>query len=375
MIAASPQTSTRRRATPRRGLCAAALAATAAVLALPVGARAAVTTFGSPLNVAATKDTAQNLNYPGTNAITDGTGAVIHNDHDGADTALWNVTMPHGARATAPAGGQITAVRLEGCAEPAAGGPAPLTQIHFQSLTPTPGGGVHVDVTSQPLTIPTCGADKATPRTVTTYRPINMCVNRGDIVDFNDEGGFDPAYYPSGVRYRVIGSVAAASMDSFIANNGTNNGAALSPSDVAATSGFARNPHEELLLQSTLATGVDATPLCPGGLHGDPGMPGGKPALAFGQATAGINHQGYVPIAMYCALIGRPCQGTLKIVAGGRTLGSVTLSAPTGQASLTRIQVGTATLAAVRQHGDLAVVLVAHLSGAASVSHPMRLRL
>ena len=374
MVAASPQISVSRRPAPVRTLWVAALAAVA-VLALPAGARAAVTTFGSPLNVAATKDTAANLNYAGTNAIQNGTGVVIHNDHDGADTALWNLTMPHGAHAGAPAGGQITAVRLEGCAEPAAGGPAPLTQIHFQALTPISGGGVHVDVTSQALNIPTCGAGKATPRTVTTYRPINMCVNRGDIVDFNDEGGFNPAYYPSGVHYRVIGAVGTATMDSFIANNGTNNGTTFTPSEVAPTSGFAGNPHEELLLQSTLATGVDATSLCPGGLHGDPGMPGGKPALAFGQATAGINHDGYVPIALYCALIGRPCRGTLKIVAGGRTLGSVTLSAPTGRASTTRIDVGAATLAAVRKHGDLSVVLVAHLSGAASVSHPLRLRL
>src|SRR5271168_1733723 len=115
MIAVPLPISTRRRVAPVRALCAAALAG-AALLALPVGARAAVTTFGSPLNVAATKDTAENLSYTGTNAVADGTGAVIHNDHDGADTALWNLTMPHGAQSGAPAGGQITAVRLEGCA-------------------------------------------------------------------------------------------------------------------------------------------------------------------------------------------------------------------------------------------------------------------
>ena len=57
-----------------------------------------------------------------------GTGVVVHNRHDGADTALWNTTIPHGERPGAPRGGQITAVRLEGCALPATGGPPPLIQ-------------------------------------------------------------------------------------------------------------------------------------------------------------------------------------------------------------------------------------------------------
>ncbi len=354
-----------------RMLCGGALALLA-LLAPAAGAHAAVTTFGSPLAVAATKDTAANLNYVGTK-FAYGTG-LVHISHDGADTALWNTTLPRGASATAPAGGQITSIRLEGCAEPAAGGPAPLTQIHFQALTPIAGGSTHVDVTTQPFTIPTCGAGGATPRTVTSYRPLNFCVNRGDIVDFNDEGGFDPQYYPSGVQYRVIGAVAGATMDSYIADNGTNNGADLAATDVAPSNGFARNPHEELLLQSTLATGGDATPLCPGGLYGEPGMPGGKPALAFGQTNIGANHQGFVPLALYCDLTGRPCTGTIKLQAGGATLASAPLVAPTGQVTILRLHMSSATMARLRK-GPIPVLGVAELSGAASVTHAMNLRL
>ena len=355
-----------------RTLCGLALALLA-LLAPAAGARAAVTTFGSPLGVAATKDTALNLNYVGTK-FAYGTG-IVHISHDGADTALWNSTLPGGATAAAPAGGQITSVRLEGCADPALGGPAPLTQIHFQALTPIAGGGAHVDVTTQPFTIPTCGAGGATPRTVTTYQPLNFCVGRGDIVDFNDEGGFDPHYYPSGVQYRVIGAVAAATMDSYIADNGTNNGADLAPTDLAASHGFASNPHEELMLQSTLATGADATPLCPGGLYGEPGMPGGKPALAFGQANIGADHQGVVPIAVYCDLLGRPCAGTIELQAGGATIGRAPLVAPTGQVTIVRLHMSSATMAELRSRGPIPVLGIAALSDAASVTHAMHLRL
>lgn len=366
--------SLRRRLAPLRVLCGGALA-TATLLGLPVGAQAATLTFGSPLDIAASKDTANNLGYAGTNAVTYGTGVVVHNNHDGADTALWNTTLPGSASPSAPQGGQITSIRLEGCAIQAPGGPPPLTQIHFQALTPIAGGGAHVNVTSQPFDIPTCGVAGAGPRTVTSYAPANFCVSAGDIVDFNDEGGFDPQYYPSGVRFRVIGAVPGATMDSFIANNGTNNGATLAADQVAATSGFARNPHEELLLQSTLATGVDATPLCPGGLHGLPGMPGGKPALAFGQETVGANHAGEIPIAVYCALLGRPCVGTITLQSGATTLGSVALSAPADVVTIVRMQISGALMATLRAQGSIPVVATAHLDGAAAVSHAMRLKL
>ncbi len=350
----------------RTPLCTIALTMVA-LLTLPAGAGATVMTFGSPLAVAATRDTATNLEYAGT-------GAVRHVHHDGADTALWNVTLPPGARPSAPTGGQITAIRLEGCAEPAAGGPAPLAEIHFQALTPTGGGGVRVDVTSQPFVIPTCGAPNATRRTVTSYQPTNFCVSRGDIVDFNDEGGFDPNHYPSGVPYAVIGTVPGAVMNSFIANNGTNNGATLLSTDVAASDGFARNVHEELLLQSTLATGVDATPLCPGGLHGQPGEPGGKSALDFGQATTRVKRGGYVALSLYCDLLGRPCTGTIALRGAGATLGSAPLSAPTGQVSTVRVPLGAPAIAKLRAQDGMSVLVVAHLEGAETASHAMRLQ-
>src|SRR5437660_1754081 len=82
-----------------------------------------------------------------------------------ADAALWNVALAQGTPA-APATGQAVKVALEGCAKPAVGGPPPLTQIHLQSLSPLPGGGAKVNLSSQPFDIPVCGSNGASGSTV-----------------------------------------------------------------------------------------------------------------------------------------------------------------------------------------------------------------
>jgi hypothetical protein len=284
------------------------------------GASAATLTFGSPIAVSASKDTANDLNYQGSNVALP--GSVFHIPHDGADSALWNVQLPVGDP-TAPAGGQVVSVRLEGCAE--SNGPAPLTQIHFQSLAPMAGGGAKVELTSQGFDIPVCGVGGASGSTISSYDPINLCVAPGDYVDFNDEGGFvgaqsGPPPYPAGVPYKVIGSVAGATMDSFIRNNGVGNGATFSPSDTTNHDGFASNPGEELMLQATLATGPDATPICPGGTKGVP--PPGSVRVAhrhvFPMLTIptpqldGMNVRGVVQVAIYCHSTSS-CTGTITL--------------------------------------------------------------
>ncbi len=216
----------------------------------PATGQAAISTFGSSLSVAATLNTAENLSYRGAN-------------HAGADTALWNVAQASGLP-RAPANGQALKVALEGCAVHAPGAPAPLTQIHFQAITPRAGGGAKVDLTSQPFSIPVCGHSGASGSTVTRYAPINLCVRKGEEVDFNDEGGFVAGSYPSGVPYQVIGSVSGATMDSFISAGGTNNGATMSASTRSATEGFASNESRELMLKVTLGTRANASPACGG---------------------------------------------------------------------------------------------------------------
>ena len=290
----------------------------------PAASRAALITFGSPLAVPATKDTANDLNYAGSDVMLP--GSIFHVSHDGADTALWNVEIAGGTPG-APASGQIASVRLEGCARHPAGAPPPLTQIHFQVLAPQPGGGATVSVSTQSFEIPVCGVSGASGSTVTTYMPTNFCVNAGDYVDFADEGGFVPSDsgpppYPSGVPYMVIGAVAGSTMDSFIRNNGVNNGSSFSPSDSTYHDGFASNPGEELMLQATLATGSDATPLCPGGTQGVHRRSTGPalPPIRIRPQTDGVNRSRTVRVAIYC----RPptgCQGVATLTAAGTSAG------------------------------------------------------
>jgi hypothetical protein len=302
-----------------RLLATVALAAAAALCA-PAPAPAATMTFGSSLGAKATLNTADDLGYEGSN-VADGP-SIFHIAHDGADTLLWNVALPGGAP-QAPSGGQLVGVALKGCAQRPAGAPEPLTEIHFQSLVPQPGGGFKIALTSQAFNIPVCGAGGASGDTVTSYQPTNFCVNQGDYIAFNDEGGFVPAEhglppYPAGVPYMVIAASPGATMDSFMRNGGTNNGTTISPSDHTYHDGFASDPNQELLLQATLATGPDAISWCPGGGKPQPSTTSGYsqqpvlPPLRIGKQTDGINHRRIAAIAMYCRL-DQGCSGVLAI--------------------------------------------------------------
>ena len=285
----------------------------------PATSLAAISTFGSPLSVPATLNTAENLGYPGTYTPVppnpEAPNGLFHTYHDGADTVLWNVAQATGGP-QAPATGQAVKVSLEGCAQEAPHGPPPLTQIHFQDLSPLPGGGAKVNITSQAFDIPICGRSGASGSTVTTYEPINLCVSAGDYVAFNDDGGYVENVYRSGVPYQVLGSVKGSTMDSFIRNNGTGNGATLSSSDLSAHDGFASNNNEELMLRVTLGTGPDATHICPGGTQGLPPL---LPPIGIRPQTDGVDHGRIVSVAVYCRLTPE-CKGVATLTAMGRHL-------------------------------------------------------
>jgi len=304
--------------THRRGALAAAVAVTALLtLSVPAVSSANVLSFGSPLSVPATLNTGLDLGYRGTDtnvpASPEAPNGVVHTTHYGADTALWNSDLARGD-ARAPATGQALKITLEGCAEPASDGTPPLTQIHFQDLTPLAGGGAKVNITSQAFDIPVCGAGGAGSSTQTTYEPINLCVSAGDYVDFNDEGGFVGHSYQNGVPYRVIGRTAGSKMASFIRGGGTNNGDTLSSSDSSTMDGYASNENEELLMQVKLGTGADATHICPGGKQGLP------PVLApirVSPQTDGVNHSRIVAVAVFCRV--SPCKGTATLSIPGES--------------------------------------------------------
>ncbi len=292
------------------------LAGLLAVLA-PASASAAITTFGSPLSVPATLNTAEDLNYQGTYTAVppnpEAPNGIFHTFHYGADTAIWNVALAGGAPSV-PATGQAVKVSLEGCARSAQNGPPPLTEIHFQDLTPLPGGGANVNLSSQGFNIPVCGQNGASGSTVTTYEPINLCVSQGDYVAFNDDGGFVENVYRAGVPYQVLGSVRGSTADSFMSNNGTGDGATLSASDRAANDGFASSQNEELMMRVTLGTGPDATHICPGGTAG---LPPVLPPIRVGPQTDGVNHSRIVAVAVYCRLTPE-CKGVATLTLAGK---------------------------------------------------------
>jgi hypothetical protein len=302
----------------RRALLAAVLAVLLTALA-PAATQAKVMTIGSPLSVAATLNTAENLSYPGTYTQVpvskEAPSGIFHTFHFGADTAIWNFSDA-GGETRVPATGQALKIEVEGCAQRAPNAPLPLTTIHFQDLSPQPDGGAKVNITSQGFDLPVCGESGAGASTITPFVPVNLCVSAGDYVGFNDSGGYVPNVYRNGVPYQVLGSVTGATADSFIKDEGTGDGAIFSPSITSANDGFAVNRDEELLMRVTLGTGPDATHICPGGKQGLP------PALApirVSPQTDGVNHSRIVAVAMFCRV--SPCNGVATISTDDRTYG------------------------------------------------------
>ena len=211
----------------------AALAASLACLLAPATGQAAVTVFGSDM----TKP------------------ANIVEDH-GADAAFWNISIDgDSGRGVVPADGQITVANVKGTvlADPT-GRAKPDPQFHIQVLHPLGNGSVRVDLSSGAFRLPV-GGD---PQQVSSFKPVNLCVHRGDYVDFNDIGGNEWHWGPfDGMPFQVFSRVPGSTTDFYSADNGTNNGSQWQPAQSKRA--------EELLMQTTLKTGPDATDICPGG--------------------------------------------------------------------------------------------------------------
>jgi hypothetical protein len=354
---------------PRRVLLGTALAVLLALLA-PAAAQAKIMQIGSPLTVAATLNTSEHLSYPGTYTQVppgpDAPNGVYHTFHYGADTALWNFSQA-GGETTVPATGQASKIEVEGCAQRATNGPLPLSTVHFQALSPLPGGGAKVNLTSQGFDLPVCGENGAGGSTVTTFLPVNLCVSAGDYVALNDSGGYVPNIYRSGVPYQILGAVTGATTDSFIKDQGTGNGATLSPAVTSANDGFAVNRNEELLMRVTLATGADATHICPGGKAG---LPPPLAPIRVSPQTDGVNHSRIVAVAMFCRV--SPCNGVATLSSNGadtstygreETYGRVGFSLPANRTVHLAIRVKPKLVRKIRAKHGVSTVLTAVVNG------------
>ena len=229
----------------RQFLSAFAVAA-AALCAFPAAGMAAFETFGSDLSAPANSIEPDGGIHP-----------FYKGSWNGADTAFWNTQLANGSRVTAPADGQIVEIRVKGTAiagpHPWNPNVPPRALVHFQVIHPQPDGSMKVDLTSGGVDWPIGGDSQQ----VTTYRPVNLCTHAGDYVDFNTWGGHEWRWDRyGGIPLQVFSQVRGSSMSWYEKDQGTNNGQYL----------YGRTADgRELLMQTVIATGPDATDLCPGG--------------------------------------------------------------------------------------------------------------
>ena len=232
--------------------------------------------------------------------------------------------------------GQIQQFQLRGYA--GGGVPAP---IHFQDLRPSASGALTIVASSQAYALPATDG-------VWSYDPQNFCVQAGDYLGFNEQGG---------APINVFGAIAGSTTERFSATGGTMNGDVVTPTAL---------PNVELLMAAYEGTGPHASPLC-GGIAGV--------ELHVSTRAVAVHRSGAAALALACT---GPlsCAGTLTVNAvqpaqGGQPARSVVVAqAPFSLASRGRRDIVLAVSALGRRllssaHGHLAATVVASL-GAAS---------
>ncbi|MEA2369295.1 MAG: hypothetical protein QOH38_2013, partial [Thermoleophilaceae bacterium] len=245
------------------------------------------------------------------------TKTANHVEQHGADAAFWQELIG-GANGAMPVDGQVTLVKLKGSVLDDPQHPRfPDPQFHVQVLRPDPTGTtVEAVISSRPFRLPVTVTDS---QVITQYEPVNLCVSRGNFVDFNDIGGNEWSWGtgPGGMHVQIFSDSAGDARTRWYSNNGrTNNGDTFDLTDPKAH--FGTLDGEELLMQVRLATGPDATDICPGGYrqHVFHGLELRDQPARLRTVTRTVTVRGGCPFATY----GR-CAGTLALTAtiGGRT--------------------------------------------------------
>lgn len=297
-------------------------------LALTAPAHAEKLTLGSDLSGTAAQ------------SISDATLIEAH----GADTAFWSITNK-GTGFTIPADGQVLSVKIKGTVFKEKGAADPANLIHIQSLSPAAGDGTRtVYLTSQDFFLP---IDQ--PNTVSTFEPENLCVKQGGSVAFNNIGGFkyggslsaplDQNHYLSGAPFAVFAQDARSSMARFTSDEGTKNGATVSPQTANQQPGAPvgqTSTGKELLMQVVVATGDDRSESCGGPRRHPDGtlvQTGPDPSYMKVVSSGGAAQRPYVTkdrkfqVGVYCGGEANPlCNGTATIAIGKRVLASVPFS-------------------------------------------------
>jgi hypothetical protein len=228
-----------------RKLLVSVAAVVAVACAFPAAGLAEVSTFGSDLAAPANSVEPNGAIHP-----------HYGGDWFGADTAFWNTRLANGGQVTAPRDGQIVEVRVKGIAlqGPHPWDPRdPRALVHFQTIHPQPDGNPKVNLTSAGIDWP-IGGD---PQQITSFRPLNLCIEKGGYVDFNTWGGHEWRWERyGGIPLQVFSRVPGSSMNWYENDADTNNGDMLYGRTLDGI---------ELLLQADIASGPDASDICPGG--------------------------------------------------------------------------------------------------------------
>ena len=327
---------------------AAALAAVGISLAVPATGHAALQTFGSDLTAPATMTQSRQ-----------------------ADTAFWSAAVGTGAPTTAPEDGQVREVRIKGISTPRSDKPgstpahpaAGSTLFHVQVLTPVD-GNVKARSASQDFYIPTEGD----PQQVSSFKPENQCISKGESVAFNTIGGWDAVRdrtgpYPDGTPFQIFARTPTANTSYFEADG------KWAQADTSGTPFVPRpNSHDnggtlqgqELLMQVVLATGDDRSYEC-GGPNtyrpADPVKPGagagGTPAAppitgaTITSKKVSLSKKGTTLVALHCNKKATArCAGVLRVTAKQRaatvTVGEVRYSLAINQSGKATIKLNKA---------------------------------
>ncbi len=168
-----------------------------------------------------------------------------------------------------------------------------------------------------------------------------------------------------------MGRAAGSTMDSFIRDKGTGNGAVLSPADVTPDDGFAANSGEELLMQVVLGTGPDARYVCPGGSRDK--APTLRPAKINGHSYH-VSKARIVKLGLYCRGP-EPCQGEVAIGLTGQpnVFGHTAVNLPGGHTTSIAVRVSPALVAAIHKHHSVET-LVSLTLGATVVSQNVAMK-
>jgi hypothetical protein len=280
-------------------------------------------------------------------------------DAHGADSIWWN-SFIDGKPQSVPVGGQVTFVRVKGSVLDDPDKPRrPDPQFHFNVVRPLGGGRVRVMLSTAPWRMPITYQQSASGapargdmQQIHGYKPINLCVSRGDYVAFNDFGGFEWRWGGyQGMAMQVFSRTPDTVSPFYTKNGGITNGAAFDPQ---------ATKQQEVLMQYKLATGPDASDICPGGYmqHIYRGLSVQPDTIAISQRKRVIRMHAECNFHTYGA-----CKGVLTLkgaIKGDQvTLGGAPVNMRPGYKGSVEITLSTKLVKLIKKAGTVPVAVAA----------------